>query len=106
MTTQFTTLTECVNFLVAQGKPLNRAKVAVNESLNYDHPNDQLAHDFDSKNGDLNPCSISESDLLQTYNDMCGLEQDHAAYFTEGSDGFYFEDGTLMYDLNGDPIKD
>lgn len=102
----FTTRTEAIEFLVLHhGKPLNRAKVAVDQSFNHGH-GDLIAHDFNFDNGDLDPCSATEQDVLQTYNDMCGEDiPRYSPYFTLEADGFHFEDGELMYDVNGDPIK-
>lgn len=100
----FTTRTEAINFLVAQGKPLAHAKVAVNESLNYDDDGDTrdlIAHDFHGNNPGLSPCTVTERDLLQTYEDMCGSD----GYFTLEADGFHFEgEVKAKFDVNGDPL--
>lgn len=101
----FTTRAEAIEFLVLHlGKPLNRAKVAVCESLNYDDDGDTrdlIAHDFHGNNGDLKPCPVSERDLLQTYDDMCGPD----GYFSLEADGFHFEgEEKAKFDVNGDPL--
>lgn len=103
----FTKCSEVVEFLVAQGKPVARARVAVQEAFNYGTAigggnsdillNNLTAHNYNWDNDELAPVAVTEEQALGSYNDMCGP----SGYFTETPAGFVFEGGELMYDVEG-----
>jgi hypothetical protein len=105
---KFITRVAAVAFLVAEGKPLNCAKVAVDESFNYDGhqgtaecPDNEVGLCAINNSGDedIKYEPVTKEQVLQAYNDMCGEK----GYFTKHSDGFYFDGEDLpKYDLNGD----
>lgn len=109
----FTTRAAAVDYLVAQGKPLNYAKVAIDQGYDYEvdpafaeklrsegkftHP-DGLIYGWpecgeDTGDGDAVPITIDEQDVIAMYNtfeEMLSIEGNNILV-----------DGEVMYDLEG-----
>lgn len=103
----FTTRTQAIDFLVAQGKPLNKVKVAIDQGFNYDGIDqatpegaDLIAHAYDFV-GDPTAKQATEQDVISTYNTFCGPD----GYYKLTDKGFVFDGNTNpSYDVNGNPL--
>ena len=98
----FATRSAAKMYLVAQGKPVNYAKAAVDESYNFEPDGDVrdllwgAADDEHPKHQDeFFPIVVTESQLINAYNTM---EEMFSVEY-----GYISVDGDAMYTIHGDP---
>lgn len=94
-----TTRTQAIDFLVAEGKPLAMARVAVNEAFNQipvENDKDELRMVV-SPNESLIINEVSEESVLAAYDEVISSD------FDSTEDGIFILD-ELKYDLEGDLI--
>lgn len=94
----FATRSAAMMYLVAEGKPVNFVKAAINESYNYEPDQDvrDLLWGNDHTGGEMIPVVITAEEAIRAYNTMEEMfSVDH---------GTIYLDGEAAYDVFGDPI--